>query len=459
MFRLRGGLQLMHQRVDLHDELSDGLCTLAAGEGQLEILKWLRENDFPWDEVTYKRATSGGHLAVLQWAHANGCPWDEETYSGAAYDGKLEILQWARANSAPWDGTTCVEAAYSGHLEVLQWARANSCPWDEQTCGHAALAGHFEVLQWARAHGCPWDERTCEGAAKGGHLEVLQRTRTAARGTKGHARTHRRTGTSSCYLGLRRTSHPNSEKKTLVYGTYSAKRAGGKSGAEQCEKEIEEIPFPKKKKAKTRNPKASRHLDSLPTDALTDRVSEAVEPSVSVFWKLFRPAPWVLLLTECPVRCFEVPGNSPGFSKFCSSAKGKTPTARFREFPHRLANFFLETRREKRRSADLTRPLLVPHSPPANDGRYHHLRPFRGPGARRDPPHARRRSRRRRARRFHLPGDFRRAQDDVRCFRAGGPQASADRRRPQVRGYVSRRPAIPPEFQSLARVTTETRRL
>ena len=250
MFRLRGGLQLMHQRVDLHDELSDGLCTLAAGEGQLEILKWLRENDFPWDEVTYKRATSGGHLAVLQWAHANGCPWDEETYSGAAYDGKLEILQWARANSAPWDGTTCVEAAYSGHLEVLQWARANSCPWDEQTCRHAALAGHFEVLQWARAHGCPWDERTCEGAAKGGHLEVLQRTRTAARGTKGHARTHRRTGTSSCYLGLRRTSHPNSEKKTLVYGTYSAKRAGGKSGAEQCEKEIEEIPFPKKKMPK-----------------------------------------------------------------------------------------------------------------------------------------------------------------------------------------------------------------
>ena len=40
------GMQLLHQRGDL-DEDSDSLCKWAALQGQLEILKWLRENDFP----------------------------------------------------------------------------------------------------------------------------------------------------------------------------------------------------------------------------------------------------------------------------------------------------------------------------------------------------------------------------------------------------------------------------
>ena len=98
MFRLRGGLQLMHQRVDLHDELSDGLCTLAAGEGQLEILKWLRENDFPWNKCTCRYAVNGWHLEVLQWARESGCPWDEKTCAHAALGGHLEVLQWAHEN-------------------------------------------------------------------------------------------------------------------------------------------------------------------------------------------------------------------------------------------------------------------------------------------------------------------------------------------------------------------------
>ena len=45
------GLQLLHQRGDLID--SDFLYTMAAGEGQLEILKWLHENNFQWDKKTF----------------------------------------------------------------------------------------------------------------------------------------------------------------------------------------------------------------------------------------------------------------------------------------------------------------------------------------------------------------------------------------------------------------------
>ena len=139
------GLRFLHQRGDFDDD-PDSLCTLAAGEGQLEILKWLREYDLPWDAGTCTNAALRGHLEVLQWARANGCPWDEETCALASWGGHLEVLQWARASGCPWNCGTCSTAALRGHLEVLQWARANGAPWDENTCKYAALRGHLEML-------------------------------------------------------------------------------------------------------------------------------------------------------------------------------------------------------------------------------------------------------------------------------------------------------------------------
>ena len=124
------GMQLMLMRDDLDDD-PNRLCRLAAEEGQLEILKWLRANDFRWDSRTCQWAAKCGHLEVLQWARANGCPWDEWTCTGAAEGGHLEVLQWARANGCPWNDNTCAFAAFGGHLVLLQWARANGARWDE----------------------------------------------------------------------------------------------------------------------------------------------------------------------------------------------------------------------------------------------------------------------------------------------------------------------------------------
>jgi hypothetical protein len=182
------GMRLLHQRGDLDQrvDLNDGdedyndpnddtfsLCTFAAKLGQLEVLKWSRENDLPWNERKSDEAACNGHLEVLQWARENGCPWDENTCWAAASGGQLEMLQWERANGCPWDEDTCDSAAYCGHLEVLQWAYANGCPWIEWTYAYAAMNGHLEMLQWARANGCPWNWLTCANAKAKGHFELL----------------------------------------------------------------------------------------------------------------------------------------------------------------------------------------------------------------------------------------------------------------------------------------------
>jgi hypothetical protein len=177
------------------------VCSGAALGGHLEVLKWARQNGYPWGDKTSSNASESGHfgllkwlaenkchlsddiclaavkhgnLKVLKWARENGCLWDENTCSLAAENGHFELLKWARENNCPWDEMSCSAAAKNGHFNILKWLRENGCPWDEATCSWASTIGHFTMLKWARENGCPWNEETCSAAAKHGRLDILK---------------------------------------------------------------------------------------------------------------------------------------------------------------------------------------------------------------------------------------------------------------------------------------------
>ncbi len=115
---------------------------------------YYRFNDFPI-YVLLKEVIKGNEFNLLQ--HYNFIyKYDIEICWNAAKFNRLNILKWARKNDCPWDERTCSKAAQFGHLDCLQWARENGCPWDEDTCYRAALNGHLDCLQWARENGCPY---------------------------------------------------------------------------------------------------------------------------------------------------------------------------------------------------------------------------------------------------------------------------------------------------------------
>jgi hypothetical protein len=163
------------------------LCQAAVRSGQLEELKVLRADGWPWDRDTCSAAALGGHLEVLQWAHANGRPWDWKTCVMAAQGGHLDVLQWARANACPWDVGTCAAAARGGHLEVLKWARANSCPWNENAMIMAVQNGHEMVVRALIEAGADVSMATVNGrtplyfAAQNGHEKLVRSLIEAAR--------------------------------------------------------------------------------------------------------------------------------------------------------------------------------------------------------------------------------------------------------------------------------------
>merc|ERR1711934_1185224 len=81
---------------------------------------------------------------------------DEDTCWMAAGEGHLDVLKWLRSEGCPWNVGACNSAAGEGHLECLKWLRSEGCPWDARACAGAALDGHLDVLQWAIDNGCPY---------------------------------------------------------------------------------------------------------------------------------------------------------------------------------------------------------------------------------------------------------------------------------------------------------------
>jgi hypothetical protein len=177
------------------------ICAKAAKYGNLEMLKWLRENGCDWDSYVYAKAAKNGYLEVLKWAHENGCKLDCEICEIAVENNHFEILKWAHENGCylsfsclvkaaengnleilkyiietgyyPCGSFICNRAAANGHLNILKWYHENGYKWDDDTCACAAEYGHLEVLKWLRENGCNWNSDVCTYAVENSYLEVL----------------------------------------------------------------------------------------------------------------------------------------------------------------------------------------------------------------------------------------------------------------------------------------------
>ena len=171
----RSLMRCVHRAADRGSATwSSAVCSIAAGGGHLDCLRYAHEQDCPWDGFTCRRAAEGGHIECLKYAHEQGCPWNPDTCQAAASAGHLVCLNYAHEQGCPWNALTCHAAAYGGHLECLKYAHEQGCPWNTFTWRRAAEGGHIECLKYAHEQGFPWTKATCSSAAGGGHLECLK---------------------------------------------------------------------------------------------------------------------------------------------------------------------------------------------------------------------------------------------------------------------------------------------
>jgi hypothetical protein len=181
------------------------LCEEAAKRGlhDFAVLKWLKEEECPWDARTSNQLPYEGHFEMLRWARgtltdvkcpAHRCipvPWDEDTFVHAyGYDMdengeevreiRYRMMICMRATGCLWNAAFVNRLAEAGEVDMFQWALLSHSPTDENTAMKAAESATerggevaIRMLQVLIDNGHDLNEKAPRAAAGGGHIDVL----------------------------------------------------------------------------------------------------------------------------------------------------------------------------------------------------------------------------------------------------------------------------------------------
>jgi len=153
-------------------------CHQVARTNKLELLKWAREEKkCEWDWWTIKTAAFQGNLEMVKYCVANECPIDTGACAHAASNGQLECLKYLREEAkAPWDWRTAAWAADNGHLHILEYlVERKYDKYNEGACELAAREGHLDCLKYLHETAkAPWNYWAVRFAHKNNQTECLQ---------------------------------------------------------------------------------------------------------------------------------------------------------------------------------------------------------------------------------------------------------------------------------------------
>jgi hypothetical protein len=164
---------------------SAGVINAVTALGRLDILEWLiYSRKRHWNYQTHSVAALNGHLEILKWLRVRGCSITLETITNATLGGHLDILKWIAQTERYRhlfhlrndDEFVCNQAAIGGHFEVMKWAIEEiGCPFDERVVENCARYNHLKLLKWlVKEKNCPWDRSVCIAAARAGNFEILK---------------------------------------------------------------------------------------------------------------------------------------------------------------------------------------------------------------------------------------------------------------------------------------------
>ena len=153
-------------------------CWRVARTNKLELLKWAREEKkCKWNGWTIDVAAEQGNLEMAKYCVANECAISTLACAKAAGDGHLEVLKYLREEAkAPWGEYTATWAAENGHLHILEYlVERKFDKYSELACMRAAKYGHLDCLKYLHETAkAPWDEDAVYHAHKNNHPECVQ---------------------------------------------------------------------------------------------------------------------------------------------------------------------------------------------------------------------------------------------------------------------------------------------
>jgi hypothetical protein len=134
----------------------------AASGGSVAVIEYLRQQPGVLiDANVMAMAARNGQTAMCQHLRCTGCEWNVRACSKAARGGHLDTLRWLRENECPWDARhVCIYAARYGHTNILNFVLEQGELVDVQllraTLNAAGSCNQLQTVQWLRQHGADW---------------------------------------------------------------------------------------------------------------------------------------------------------------------------------------------------------------------------------------------------------------------------------------------------------------
>lgn len=102
------------------------LCDILAKYGCIQLLHEARKRGYCWSLNAICLAAENGHLETVKWLRGNGC-WAPNVFRAAAKGGHLEIILWLLDEGYVLDFATQVEIAQGAYVKkrqnIIDWTQ------------------------------------------------------------------------------------------------------------------------------------------------------------------------------------------------------------------------------------------------------------------------------------------------------------------------------------------------
>lgn len=131
----------------------------AVRSGKLKVLKWALTHGCPLGPCVSEEAARTENWDLLKWLRTKKhCPVGNHECLCIIKSGNLPMLKWARENGYPFLHFTLNFRIQEKHFECVEWAVDHGCPWVQNAMYMAFQSGNFNVVRWLHEKGCPWPE-------------------------------------------------------------------------------------------------------------------------------------------------------------------------------------------------------------------------------------------------------------------------------------------------------------
>jgi hypothetical protein len=126
---------------------------------KLEIVKYLHENEYADGAIglpVIDDATRMGRLDIVKYLHENGYMYGEETFTNAITSGNVKLVEYLHGIGCPYDGSIYIDAVWTGNLDIIKYLYQNNFRYSEEAIITAVECESFDVLKYLHEMNFPY---------------------------------------------------------------------------------------------------------------------------------------------------------------------------------------------------------------------------------------------------------------------------------------------------------------